>query len=63
MTAPTIPGLKGEAPTNHVDMLQWIAEAVELFQPKDVQFCDGSREEWDRLTAELVEKGTLTKLN
>ena len=63
MTAPIIPGLKGEAPTNHVDMLQWIAEAVELFQPKDVQFCDGSREEWDRLTAELVEKGTLTKLN
>ena len=52
MTAPTIPGLKGEAPTNNVDMLQWIAEAVELFQPDEVQFCDGSREEWDRLTSE-----------
>ena len=63
MTAPTIPGLKGEAPTNNVDMLQWIAEAVELFQPDEVQFCDGSREEWDRLTSELVDKGTLTRLN
>ena len=26
-------------------------------------FADGSQEEWDRLAADLVEKGTLTKLN
>ena len=63
MTAPTIPGLKGTAPTNNVDLIQWIVEAVKLFEPDEVQFCDGSREEWDRLTSELVEKGTLTKLN
>ncbi|MCT1443339.1 phosphoenolpyruvate carboxykinase (GTP) [Corynebacterium glucuronolyticum] len=63
MTAPTIPGLKGTALTNNVDLIQWIVEAVKLFEPDEVQFCDGSREEWDRLTSELVEKGTLTKLN
>jgi phosphoenolpyruvate carboxykinase (GTP) len=36
---------------------------VELFQPERVVFVDGSREEWDRLTSELVEAGTIVRLN
>lgn len=59
----TIPGLVGQPPTQHEGLLAWITEAVELFQPENVVFVDGSREEWDRLTGELVEAGTLTKLN
>ncbi|MBF4554309.1 phosphoenolpyruvate carboxykinase (GTP) [Corynebacterium suicordis] len=59
----TIRGLVGEAPTNHKEMLEWIEKSVELFQPDAVQFCDGSDEEWDRLAAELVEAGTLVKLD
>ncbi len=58
-----IKGLVGPAPTDNEKLLSWIAEAVELFQPEKVVFADGSREEWDRLTAELVEAGTLIKLN
>jgi len=58
-----IKGLVGPAPTDNEKLLTWIAEAVELMQPEKVVFADGSQEEWDRLTAELVEAGTLIKLN
>ncbi|PFG27842.1 phosphoenolpyruvate carboxykinase (GTP) [Corynebacterium renale] len=58
-----IKGLVGEAPTQNQEMLSWIAESVELFQPERVVFADGSDEEWERLTSELVEAGTLIKLN
>ena len=59
----TIPGLVGQPPTQNQELLTWIAEAVELFQPESVVFVDGSRDEWDRLTGELVEAGTIIKLN
>ncbi|WP_087117364.1 phosphoenolpyruvate carboxykinase (GTP) [Corynebacterium urinipleomorphum] len=55
--------LEGQAPTENEQLINWINEAVELFQPEKVVFADGSQEEWDRLAAELVEKGTLIKLN
>ena len=55
--------LEGEAPTNNEALIDWVNEAVDLFNPDRVVFADGSQEEWDRLTAELVEKGTLIKLN
>ncbi|MCT1453082.1 MULTISPECIES: phosphoenolpyruvate carboxykinase (GTP) [unclassified Corynebacterium] len=62
MTA-AVKGLEGQAPTENEQLIEWINEAVELFQPDKVVFADGSQEEWDRLAAELVEKGTLIKLN
>ncbi|MGP5605164.1 phosphoenolpyruvate carboxykinase (GTP) [Corynebacterium casei] len=58
-----IQGLVGEAPTKNEDLIKWINENVELFQPDQVVFIDGSQEEADRLAGELVEKGTLIKLN
>ncbi|AJK69879.1 phosphoenolpyruvate carboxykinase (GTP) [Corynebacterium marinum] len=58
-----IKGLVGPAPTDNEKLLSWIAEAVELFEPEAVVFADGSEEEWDRLTSELIEAGTLIKLN
>lgn len=58
-----IKGLVGPAPTDNEKLLSWIAEAVELFEPEAVVFADGSKEEWDRLTSELIEAGTLIKLN
>ncbi|WKK60475.1 phosphoenolpyruvate carboxykinase (GTP) [Corynebacterium sp. P3-F1] len=62
MTA-AVKGLEGQAPTENEQLINWINEAVDLFQPEQVVFADGSQEEWDRLAAELVEKGTLIKLN
>ncbi|WJZ03853.1 phosphoenolpyruvate carboxykinase (GTP) [Corynebacterium freiburgense] len=63
MSVPEIKGLVGPVPTKNKELLQWIADAVELFQPEAVVFADGSSEEWDRLGAELVEAGTFIKLN
>lgn len=50
-------------PTENTALLDWIRECVELCQPDAVEFCDGSDAEWNRLTDQLVEHGTLVKLN
>ena len=62
MTTP-VKRLEGEAPTDNEQLIAWINNAVETFNPDRVVFADGSQEEWDRMAAELVEKGTLIKLN
>lgn len=51
------------APTDHAQVLAWVAEVADLTAPEDVVWCDGSRQEWDRLTARLVDKGTLVALS
>ncbi len=60
--AASIPGLE-TAPTKHAGLRAWVEEIAELTQPDQVYWCDGSDEEWSRLAAELVEKGTLRPLN
>ncbi|WP_343601932.1 phosphoenolpyruvate carboxykinase (GTP) [Mycobacterium sp.] len=62
MTSATVPGLD-TAPTNHQGLLSWVAEVAELTEPDRVVFADGSDEEWQRLTDQLVEAGTFTRLN
>jgi phosphoenolpyruvate carboxykinase (GTP) len=62
MTASAIPGL-GAPPTSHSRLVAWVGEIAELTQPDRVHWCDGSEEEWERLTGELVAGGTLRSLN
>jgi phosphoenolpyruvate carboxykinase (GTP) len=63
MSAPaTVPGLD-RAPTSHPRLLRWVREVAELTTPDRVVWCDGSDAEWQRLTDELVEAGTLVRLN
>lgn len=50
-------------PTTHTGLLSWVEEMIALCTPNDVQWCDGSQEEWDRLTALLVQQGTFIRLN
>ncbi len=49
--------------TNNSKLLSWVQEAVELCQPDDVYWCNGSQEENDRLCEELVQKGTFVRLD
>ena len=62
MTA-AVKRLEGDTPTDNEQLIAWINEAVDLFEPEKVVFADGSNDEWNRLAAELVEAGTLIKLN
>jgi phosphoenolpyruvate carboxykinase (GTP) len=49
-------------PTRHSRLLQWVQEVATLTTPDRVVWCDGSDEEWRRLTDELVDSGTLVRL-
>ncbi len=57
-----IPGLR-PAPTKHRRLVEWVTEIAALTQPDRVHWCDGSDEEWDLLTKQLVACGTLKALN
>ncbi len=49
-------------PTKNQKLIDWVDEIAALTKPKDVYWCDGSAEEYDRLTQLLVDNGTFTKL-
>ncbi|GAA5018851.1 phosphoenolpyruvate carboxykinase (GTP) [Actinopolymorpha pittospori] len=50
-------------PTRHARLRTWVQQIADLCEPDQVYWCDGSEDEWTRLTAELVDAGTLVRLN
>jgi phosphoenolpyruvate carboxykinase (GTP) len=47
----------------HKGLIEWVAKMAELTEPDQVVWADGSQEEFDRLSAELVAAGTMKRLN
>tara|TARA_B100000700_G_scaffold234801_1_gene260289 strand:- start:1320 stop:3128 length:1809 start_codon:yes stop_codon:yes gene_type:complete len=41
----------------------WVNDWNKIFEPDQVHWCDGSEEEYEKLTQELVESGTFIRLN
>jgi len=41
----------------------WVDDWNKIFEPDQVHWCDGSKEEYEKLTQELVESGTFIRLN
>ncbi len=61
-TVSQTPGLE-HAPTDNGRLVAWVREVAALTRPDAVEWCDGSDQEWERLTGLLVDGGTFTRLD
>jgi phosphoenolpyruvate carboxykinase (GTP) len=48
---------------SRADLNQWVEKIAAYTEAKDVYWCDGSQEEYDRLCEQLVASGTFIRLN
>ena len=65
MNSPHMQGLRLNAPAyvKNARLLAWVAEMVALCKPAGIHWCDGSKEEYDKLCQQLVDAGTFQRLN
>ncbi len=53
----------GTPPTSHRALIDWVEQVAAHTQPDAIHWCDGSQAEWDALSEQLVQAGTLVRLN
>jgi phosphoenolpyruvate carboxykinase (GTP) len=65
MNAPLMQGLDIQAPAyvKNAKLIAWVAEMAALCKPARIEWCDGSEAEYNRLCDQMVQAGTLKKLN
>lgn len=54
---------QGQPTLRNTHVQKWVNEMIDLCQPQNVYWCDGSEEEFDRLCSEMCQTGMLKKLN
>jgi len=55
--------VKSSAPTTNTKLLEWVEEIAALTTPDDIEWCDGSADEYDRLAQLLVDNRTFRRLS
>ncbi len=64
MTAETTETAAGSAyRSSHAGLQSWVDEVAGMTLPERVVWCDGSDDEWARMTDELVDKGVFVRLD
>ncbi|HEY0886194.1 MAG TPA: phosphoenolpyruvate carboxykinase (GTP) [Ramlibacter sp.] len=65
MNSPAMQGLNLNTPAyvKNARLIAWVADMAALCEPDAIYWCDGSREEYDRLCEQLVAAGTMRKLD
>jgi len=49
--------------TQNIALLKWLDKMVEMCQPSSVHWCDGSDKEWGELCEQMIESGSMIRLN
>ena len=55
--------INAPAHVKHARLAAWVAEVAALTQPDHVVWCDGSQEEADRLCEQMIQSGSMVRLN